>query len=94
MTLSLSAEQRVQPVAFIARRPSVVNIVSELWHSRDLLAQFIRRDLTVRYAQAIMGFGWALLMPILIVGAGMLFRVVLATLANVPIDGRFVVVRL
>jgi lipopolysaccharide transport system permease protein len=87
MTLSLSAEERVPPVAFVGRRPSVVSIVSELWHARDLLAQFVQRDLTVRYAQAIMGFGWALLMPILIVGAGMVFRVVLAALANVPIDG-------
>jgi len=34
-----------------------------------------------------MGFAWALLMPILIVGAGMMFRVVLATLANSPLEG-------
>ena len=49
--------------------------------------QFIQRDLTVRYAQAIMGFAWALLMPILIVGAGLVFRVVLVTLSGTKLDG-------
>jgi ABC-type polysaccharide/polyol phosphate export permease len=45
------------------------------------------RDITIRYAQAIMGFAWALVMPLLIVGAGLVFRVVLATLADSPIQG-------
>ena len=45
------------------------------------------RDITIRYAQAVMGFAWALVMPLLIVGAGLIFRVVLATLSNSPIEG-------
>ncbi|HEV8448932.1 MAG TPA: ABC transporter permease [Gemmatimonadaceae bacterium] len=70
-----------------APRPSIVQIVGEIWESRDLVVQFVLRDLTLRYTQAVMGFAWALLMPILIVGAGMMFRVVLATLANSPLEG-------
>ena len=50
--------------------------------------QFVRRDLTLRYVQAVMGFAWALFMPLLIVGAGMIFRIVLSTLANSPLEGK------
>ena len=69
------------------RRASLVRILAELWDSRDLVVQFMLRDITIRYAQAIMGFAWALVMPLLIVGAGLIFRVVLATLADHPIEG-------
>jgi len=49
--------------------------------------QFVLRDITIRYTQAVMGFAWALLMPLLIVGAGMMFKVVVATLSNTPLEG-------
>jgi len=75
------------PVAASRRRVSVATILTELWESRDLVVQFMLRDITIRYAQAIMGFAWALLMPLLIVGAGLVFRVVLSTLSNSPIEG-------
>jgi len=69
------------------RKTSLVQILTELWDSRDLVVQFMLRDITIRYAQAIMGFAWALVMPLLIVGAGLVFRVVLSTLADSPIQG-------
>jgi lipopolysaccharide transport system permease protein len=75
------------PPSFERRRVSVAGIIAELWESRDLVVQFVRRDITVRYAQAVMGFAWALLMPILIVCSGLLFRVVVATLANTTVEG-------
>jgi lipopolysaccharide transport system permease protein len=37
----------------------------ELWQYRDLLLFFILRDFKVRYRQTILGFGWALLQPLL-----------------------------
>lgn len=40
-------------------------IVSEQWQYRDLLYQMTARDLLVRYKQAVMGFGWAIFMPLL-----------------------------
>ncbi len=75
------------PPAFIRRRFSIPTILAELWDSRDLIAQFVRRDITIRYVQAVMGFAWALLMPFLIVCSGLVFRLVVATLANSPIEG-------
>ena len=38
-----------------------------LWEQieyRELLAQMTRRDLTLRYKQTVMGFGWAIFMPL------------------------------
>ena len=88
--LSLPTTDHIAPppdVPYVPRRSSVTSIVAELWEARDLVVQFMLRDINIRYAQAIMGFAWALLMPILIVGAGLVFRVVLSTLANSPIQG-------
>ena len=75
------------PGAASRRRTSLATIFGELWDSRDLVVQFMLRDITIRYAQAVMGFAWALVMPLLIVGAGLIFRVVLSTLSNSPIEG-------
>ena len=83
---SMSAVEPVAPAKWVRPRNSVFAIVHELWDSRELLWQFVQRDLTVRYAQAVMGFAWALLMPILIVGAGLVFRVVLTTLSGSKLD--------
>src|SRR6185295_11085423 len=86
MTLPLTVEKSPKSTAFVRPRDSIPRIIRELWDSRDLVAQFVLRDLTVRYAQAVMGFAWALLMPMLIVGAGMMFRVVVSTLSNTPLE--------
>jgi lipopolysaccharide transport system permease protein len=65
--------------------------MAEVWDARDLVAQFVRRDLTIRYTQAVMGVAWAILMPMLIVGAGVMFRIVLATLSNTHVEGSSIV---
>ena len=39
----------------------------ELWPHRGLLYELTRRDIRVRYKQAVMGLAWAVLMPMLIV---------------------------
>jgi lipopolysaccharide transport system permease protein len=87
MTASVSAKGATLPAAFVRRRTSAWTIVAEVWEARDLVAQFVMRDLTIRYTQAIMGFAWALLMPLLIVGAGMMFRIVVMTMSNTPLEG-------
>src|SRR6516225_9656341 len=76
-----------EPSSRRMRRPSISQVVREVWDARDLVMQFVQRDLTLRYTQAVMGFAWALLMPLLVVGAGMMFRIVLATIANAPLQG-------
>lgn len=88
--MSLPIADQIAPppdVPTVRRRSSVSSIAAELWDARDLVVQFMLRDINIRYTQAIMGFAWALLMPLLIVGAGLVFRVVLSTLSNSPIEG-------
>ena len=84
-----TVDQIAPPPSVVAarRRASLSKIIGELWDSRDLVVQFMLRDIMIRYAQAVMGFAWALVMPMLIVGAGLIFRVVLSTLSNSPIEG-------
>jgi lipopolysaccharide transport system permease protein len=38
--------------------------MGELWHYRELLLTFVWRDVKVRYKQSLLGFTWALLVPI------------------------------
>ncbi|MBC8088134.1 MAG: ABC transporter permease [Phycisphaerae bacterium] len=75
---ALAEESELSP----RKRVSIARIVAELWDARDLVVQFILRDITVRYTQAVMGFAWALLMPMLIVGAGLVFRIVISNLSG------------
>jgi ABC-type polysaccharide/polyol phosphate export permease len=58
----------------------------ELLDHRDLLLQLASRDVRVRYKQAVMGFAWAILTPLLLVGAGTLMRIAVATMAGVQLE--------
>lgn len=40
-------------------------MISEQFEYRELLARMVNRDLLLRYKQAVMGFGWAVFMPLL-----------------------------
>jgi len=57
----------------------------ELWRHRGLLYELMRRDIRIRYKQAVMGLVWAVLMPILIVTAGALVRVAMAFVGGRPL---------
>src|ERR1700682_4287394 len=54
--------------------PTISESFNELVHYRDLLLMLTWRDIKLRYKQSAMGFFWAILMPLLIVGAGILVR--------------------
>jgi lipopolysaccharide transport system permease protein len=54
--------------------PSFRNL-RKLWASRELLLLLSWREIKVRYKQSVMGLAWAILMPAIIVGAGVLVRV-------------------
>lgn len=77
----------IPPATRSVSRHSIPAIIAELWGARDLVMQFVMRDITVRYTQAVMGFAWALLMPLLIVGAGTVFRIAVSTLSSQPVEG-------
>ena len=46
-------------------RSDLKEIVGEQYEFRELLYQMTRRDLLLRYKQTVMGFGWAIFMPLL-----------------------------
>jgi len=52
---------------------------------RDLLYMLTWRDIMVKYKQSVMGFMWSILMPMLIVSAGMLVRFAFSKLSGEPI---------
>jgi ABC-type polysaccharide/polyol phosphate export permease len=51
--------------------------LNELWRRRELLVLLATRDIKVRYKQSVMGVLWALLMPAIVVLAGLVVRLVL-----------------
>jgi len=56
----------------------VRDVLRDLAHHWELVYYLTLRDIRIRYKQAAMGFGWALLMPLMIVGAGLMVQLVLA----------------
>ena len=63
-------------------RVSAWRSVGEILARRDLLVQLAVRDVRIRYKQAVMGFAWAILTPILIVGAGSLVRIAVVAMSG------------
>jgi lipopolysaccharide transport system permease protein len=51
-------------VALTRLTGEVKEIVREQYEFRELLYQMTRRDLLLRYKQTVMGFGWAIFMPL------------------------------
>ncbi|HZS59609.1 MAG TPA: ABC transporter permease [Gemmatimonadaceae bacterium] len=56
----------------------------ELWEYRELLYFLVWRDVKVRYKQAALGAGWAVLQPTL---AMVIFTVIFGRLVKLPTDG-------
>jgi homopolymeric O-antigen transport system permease protein len=78
------------PTAVDAPKGSVLSelaeVATDFWHYRELLYQLARRDIRIRYKQAVMGFGWALFMPIFVVSAGVLVRFAMANLSGTHLE--------
>jgi lipopolysaccharide transport system permease protein len=56
----------------------------ELWEYRDLFYFLVWRDIKVRYAQSILGIGWAIVQPVF---SMIVFTVVFGKLAKISSDG-------
>lgn len=56
----------------------------ELWSFRDVLSAFVVRQVKVKYKQAVIGVGWALVQP---VAAALLFSVFLGRVTHLPSEG-------
>jgi len=59
--------------------------LKELYGHRELLYMIVYRDIKVRYKQSVMGFLWAVLMPILIVMSGVIVRYGYALAVHAPL---------
>lgn len=66
------------------------DVVRDVIASRDLVYQLTLRDIRIKYKQAVMGFAWAVFMPILVVMAGLLVRYIMATASGTALEGRAV----
>jgi len=60
--------------------------LDELYKYRELLYMLAYRDIKVRYKQSVMGFLWAILMPILIIMAGVVVRYAYALASGKPLE--------
>jgi ABC-type polysaccharide/polyol phosphate export permease len=58
----------------------------EIVARRDLLIMLVWREMKVKYKQSVMGFLWAILMPALIVSAGVIVKFAYASLAGKPLQ--------
>ena len=79
----------MEPSAKYQDQHTILGDLAESWtdlrNHRELLIQFTTRDVKLRYKQAIMGFAWAVFMPILVVLAGLVVRVAMAYVAGKPL---------
>ena len=56
----------------------------EAWRARDLMYFLVRRDVKLRYAQTVLGVGWAILQPFM---AMVVFTIFFGRLGGIPSDG-------
>lgn len=66
------------------------DLLVDLVEYRHLLFQLTLRDIRIRYKQAVMGLGWAIFMPVLIVLSGVLVRYAMAYLSDSELESQAV----
>jgi lipopolysaccharide transport system permease protein len=67
-----------------ARRGSLLQQARELWSYRELIYFFVWRDIKIRYKQTVLGAGWAVIQPVMIM---IVFTLLFGRLARLPSDG-------
>lgn len=69
----------------IESKPSIFDLrLKELWHYRDLLVMFVRRDFITVYKQTILGPLWFFIQPIL---TTITFTIIFGNIAQISTDG-------
>lgn len=64
----------------------MLHAIRELIARRDLLYILTWREVKIRYKQSIMGLLWAILMPMVIVSAGLIVRYAFARVSDTPLE--------
>ena len=60
--------------------------IREIITYRDLLYMMVWRDIRIKYKQSVIGIMWAVFMPMVIVGTGILVRYGFALASHAPVD--------
>jgi lipopolysaccharide transport system permease protein len=79
-----AAESVREVVVLKAGRGAMGEWLAEIWRSREILYFLAWRDVKIRYKQAVLGIGWAVLQPLFTM---ITFTVVFGRLAGIPSDG-------
>lgn len=61
-------------------------LISEQWEYRELLVRMTARDLLLRYKQTVMGFGWAIFMPLVNTA---IFSVIFTRVARIEVGAPY-----
>src|SRR3972149_500293 len=64
----------------------MIEMIKELIQYRHLLYMLTWRDIKIKYKQSVMGFFWAILMPMLIVAAGLLVKKGFSMVSGRPLE--------
>lgn len=62
----------------------MIDNIRELYKYRELLSIIVWRDIKIKYKQSVMGFMWAILMPMLVIASGILVKYAMATVSGKP----------
>lgn len=60
----------------------MISYLKELFKYRELLGIIIWRDIVIKYKQSIMGFIWAIFMPIVIIASGILVKYAMSVVSG------------
>lgn len=83
--MPIAAEAAPRAVVVLRPRTGMLELdMPEVWRYRELLYFLIWREIKVRYKQAAIGAGWAIIQPVLMV---LIFSAVFGMFARIPSDG-------
>jgi len=72
-------------VSTISPRKSLFDLkLNEIWHYRDLIMLFVRRDFVAKYKQTILGPFWFVINPLI---STLMYTLVFAGIANISTEG-------
>jgi lipopolysaccharide transport system permease protein len=61
-------------------------VTHDLYNYRELIVELAKRDIRVRYKQAVMGVGWAVFMPVMVVLSGLIVRYIMNQISGGSFD--------
>jgi lipopolysaccharide transport system permease protein len=64
----------------------MVEAFKDIWRSREILYMITWREIRIKYKQSVMGFLWAILMPMMIISAGLLVRYGYSRISGKPLS--------